>query len=85
VPTAWYTVHLDSPSQGVKGETAANFVSGGLNLNPALVTNGVALVEANSEAEAIQLALIGTVTVDLSAVNLPTTTYFRFGHVGERR
>lgn len=77
MPAAWYTVHLDSAPQGSLGDTAANIASGSLTIDSAYDpdNDGTALVYADSATDAIQTALTGGVVVNLTAVNLPPTTY----------
>lgn len=77
MPSAWYTVHLDSPSAGTVGSSAASITSGGLTIDSSYDpdNDGTALVYAGSASDAIRLALTGAVTVDLSVASLPTTEY----------
>lgn len=55
VPTQWYTVALDSPAQGVQGDSPLSVTAGGLT--------AAAEVWAHSPATAVKLALTGQVTV----------------------
>ncbi len=77
MPTAWYTVHLDSAPQGTVGNTAASITSGNLHVNPAFdsTNSGTGLVYAASASDAIRTALTGGVVVNLSAVSLPPASY----------
>ena len=64
MPT-WFAVNLASASIGVHGSSAANVISGGLVVNPTFDPDGdgVALVDAPNEREAIRAAFAGAVVV----------------------
>jgi len=62
VPAAWYTVHLDSPSAGTLGESAASITAGGLTVDSSYdpYGGGTALVYADSASDAGVPIVVGT-------------------------
>lgn len=82
---AVFTAELVSGPLGEHGSSAAYVVGGGLTIDPAHTQNlsGPAWVTAANETEAIKLGIVGPVTVDLSPVGKPQTTYqFQPSNVG---
>lgn len=77
VPTLWYTVHLSSPPGGVQADNTASVGGPGLSIDSMrmFTDSDTALVEANSEAEAIQIVLTGSLEIGVSELELPATTY----------
>jgi hypothetical protein len=73
---AWFAVKLLSTSMGVHGSSAANVIASSLAVNSSLDPDGdgIAMVDAPNEREAIRAAFAGAVTVDLPG-NLPNQNY----------
>lgn len=66
-----FTVSLNSAGAGVAGSTAAS-ISGTLALNSQLPTNGsgAAMVVAATPTQAVELALVGTITATFAGETL---------------
>lgn len=69
MPATYYNIELLSPPTGVAGTGGAPIVAGGVEVFEGFdpEADGVATVSATSASEALQRAVVGTVTVDLFA------------------